>query len=360
LTLGRPTRHHRAADPVTPLPDRPGPEAADIAAIVATLTAALDRDTSSGALVRRDAHPKHHALLRTTVVVGDDVPADLRHGVFERPRRFEAWLRLSNGAPRVQPDEKKDQRGFALKLTGVEGPKLMEDERDATTQDFLLASAPRFFVRNVRDYVAFAEAMSKRPRVRALGFFFGLNPLAWRLHELKVLKSSLTHTEDLLATRYWSQVPSRLGPHVVKYSARPLEPAAPAAVDNGPDFLRARLASHLATHSARFEFLVQRQRDPRRQPVEDSTIEWLESEAPFERVATIEIPAQLFDSPAQMALAEHLSFTPWHTLGAHEPLGGVNRVRKAVYQAISAHRHARNGVPRREPSTLDLTEPVTP
>jgi len=344
---------------VTALSDRSEGDAADIAAIVATLTAALDRDTAPGGLVRRDAHPKHHALLRTAFVVGDDVPADLRHGIFERPRRFDAWLRLSNGAPRVQPDAIKDQRGFAIKLTGVEGPKLLEDERDAKTQDFLLASAPRFFVRSVRDYVAFAEAASKRPRIRTLGFFFGLNPLAWRLHELKALMSSLTHTEDLLATRYWSQVPSRLGPHVVKYSARPLEPAAPAAVDRGPDFLRARLTSYLATQSARFEFLVQRQRDARRQPVEDPTIEWLESEAPFERIATIEIPAQRFDSPAQMALAEHLSFTPWHTLAAHEPLGGVNRVRKAVYQAISAHRHARNGVPRREPSTIDTTEPVT-
>ena len=343
---------------MTALSQPPESESAEIAAIVATLTAALDRDAPVGGLVRRDAHPKHHALLRTAFVVGHDVPADLRHGIFSRPHRFDAWLRLSNGAPRVQPDEKKDQRGFALKLTGVEGPKLLEDERDAGTQDFLLASAPRFFVRTVSDYVAFAEAAAKRPRIRALGFFFGLNPLAWRLHELKALKSSLTHTEDLLATRYWSQVPSRLGPHVVKYSARPLEPAAPA-VDNGPDFLRARLASYLATQSARFEFLVQRQRDSRRQPVEDATVEWLESGAPFERVATIEIPPQQFDSPAQMALAEHLSFTPWHSLPAHEPLGGINRVRKAVYQAISAHRHTRNGVARREPTSLDVPEPVT-
>lgn len=344
---------------MTALPQPSDAETADIAAIVATLTAALDRDSRGGTLVRRDAHPKLHALVRAAFVVGDDVPADLRHGIFERPHRFDAWLRLSNGAPRVQPDEKKDQRGFALKLTGVIGPKLLEDEADAETQDFLLASAPRFFVRTVGDYVAFAEAATKRPRIRALGFFFGSNPLAWRIHELRALKGSLRHTDDLLATRYWSQVAFRLGPHVVKYSARPLARRAAAAVGSGPDFLRARLASSLATQPARFEFLVQRQRDPRRQPVEDATVEWRESEAPFERVATIEIPSQQFDSPAQRALAEHLSFTPWHSLSAHEPLGGINRVRKAVYQAISAHRHARNGVARHEPTSLDVPELVT-
>jgi hypothetical protein len=62
-----------------------------------------------------------------------------------------------------------------------------------------------------------------------------------------------------------------------------------------------------------------------------------------------------------MALAEQLSFTPWHTLPAHEPVGAINRVRHAVYQAISIYRHRRNGIVRREPRSLDLdADLVTP
>ncbi len=99
---------------------------------------------------------------------------------------------------------------------------------------------------------------------------------------------------------------------------------------------------------------MQRFVDAARTPIEDATIEWLESEAPLERVATLTIHSQRFDSPEQMALAEHLSFTPWHTLPAHEPIGAVNRARRAVYEAISTYRHARNGVPRVEPRTLAL------
>ena len=59
-----------------------------------------------------------------------------------------------------------------------------------------------------------------------------------------------------------------------------------------------------------------------------------------------------FDSPAQMALAENLSFTPWHSLPEHRPLGGINRARKVAYRTISVFRHQRNGVPREEPVGL--------
>ena len=77
---------------------------------------------------------------------------------------------------------------------------------------------------------------------------------------------------------------------------------------------------------ATFEFLVQRQADG--MSIDDSTIEWDEARAPFRRVATITIPPQDFQSPAQMTLAEQISYTPWHSLPAHAPLGGVNRVRR--------------------------------
>jgi hypothetical protein len=331
------------------------------AAVVRHLVTTLDREYPPGTVMRRDAHPKHHALVRAELVVDQSLAADLRHGVFAQPRRFPAWMRFSNGAPRVQPDTRRDQRGMAIKVLDVPGPKVLSDERDAVTQDFLLASAPRFFIRTPEDYAALAAAASRKPAFRKFGFFFGPNPLRWRVHELRALFGSLQHTHHLLAIRYWSQVPFRLGPHVVKYAARPVTPIADDGRSNDPNFLRARLVAHLAVHPARFELLVQRQRDAAMMPIDDATVEWDERQAPFERVATIEIPRQACDSAEQMALAEHLSFNPWHTLQAHEPLGAINRMRRLVYEAIAAHRHAHNGIVRREPTSLTI-EPdfVTP
>jgi hypothetical protein len=338
-------------------PASPGSSSAEtgaMRAIVASVERTLARQYPAGSLVRRDAHPKHHGVVRASFEVTADVPAALRHGVFASPSRFGAWVRFSNGAPRVQSDRRRDQRGMAIKLVGVPGDKVLDDERHAPTQDFVLASAPRFFIRDVASYAAFTEAAAQEPPVRVFGYFFGWNPFAWRLHELGALLSSLRPATDLLSTRYWSQVPSRLGPHVVKYAARPLDPSMWSSPGDAADFLRARLVERLAHDGARFEFFVQRYVDDTKTPVEDATIEWRESDAPLERVATLTIPRQTFDTPDQMALAEHLSFTPWHTLPAHEPVGAINLTRRVVYEAISRYRHARNGVPRLEPRSLDI------
>jgi hypothetical protein len=83
--------------------------------------------------------------------------------------------------------------------------------------------------------------------------------------------------------------------------------------------------------------------------VEDSMTEWDEGEAPFYEVATIQIPQQNFDTPEQNALGENLSFSPWHALPEHRPLGSLNRMRKVVYERISRVRHEMNSVERREP-----------
>ena len=39
------------------------------------------------------------------------------------------------------------------------------------------------------------------------------------------------------------------------------------------------------------------------------------------------------------ALRENLIFTPWHGIAEHRPLGGINRLRRAVYDASASFRH---------------------
>jgi hypothetical protein len=102
--------------------------------------------------------------------------------------------------------------------------------------------------------------------------------------------------------------------------------------------------------------MVQFQTDPVRMPVENPSVEWDERVSPFIPVARIRIPPQRFESEQQMAYAEQLSFTPWHALPEHRPMGGVNRIRKVVYERISTLRHEANGIPRREPAGFEEFE----
>jgi hypothetical protein len=101
--------------------------------------------------------------------------------------------------------------------------------------------------------------------------------------------------------------------------------------------------------------------------MEDATITWDERQSPFLTVARLLIPAQTFETKGQMRFCEDLSYTPWHSLPAHRPLGSLNRIRKDVYQAISKLRHAHNHTPRTEPTSLTLpadyasdTQPIDP
>jgi hypothetical protein len=86
-------------------------------------------------------------------------------------------------------------------------------------------------------------------------------------------------------------------------------------------------------------------------PVDDAVVGWDERRSPYVKVATITInrlpPG--FDVEEMMQFGEHLSFSPWHTLDAHEPLGSINAARRVVYRRISTLRHRLNRRDAREP-----------
>ena len=325
----------------------PPGEADGIAKIVAIHLSVTDPKEKP--VVPRGQHMKGHGCVRARFVVPPGLPDSLRHGVFAEPREFAAFIRFSNGKGR--DDRQADAHGMAIKLLNVPGEKLLEDEKDAQTQDFILIDNPVFFIKNVADYVPFMEDFRnlRSPRF-SLGkagsvfkFLFSQDYM-WRL--LRVTGSK--KPDSPLRISYWSNTPLSIGAVAVKLQAKPDLAGAPAAEQfDSPDKLRLAMAAQLKDHEARFDLVAQVQTDAVTMPIEDPTVEWT---APWQKVATIHIPPQNFDTPEQQTFGENLSFTPWHALPAHKPLGGINRARKEIYLAISKQRHELNGVPRREPT----------
>jgi catalase len=301
------------------------------------------RATAKTGPARRDAHPKAHGCVRAEFRVLSDLPPALRVGVFAVPRTYQAWIRFSNGSGAAQPDSVGDGRGMAIKLMGVE-------QSPSTTQDFVMINHPAFFVRNAADYLDLQTASNP------VWFFFpSFNPFRFRLHEgMVALAIARQKVHNPLNIRYWSMAPYRLGEGACKFSARPAGVPSPFTATDSRDFLHANLARHLAKTDASFDFMVQLRTRPDAMPIEDPAVTWDETAAPFAPVASIAIPPQDFDSPEQHALCESLSFTPWHCLDAHRPLGGINRVRRVVYERISRLRHELNDAPRREPTDFTL------
>lgn len=329
----------------------PAPNEAQVAEDTAELVlSSIQERYPEGERMLRDAHPFAHGCVRATFSVRNDVPAEMKHGVFANPNTYKAWIRFSEGNVTPKPDAEGGIRGMAVKLTGVPGAKIQTDE--VATQDFLVISNPVLPVGDPGEYLAlFQAALAKKP----MSYFFGGAPWNWKLGALGIV-SDIRGKEipSMLLIRYWSTVPYKLGDRAVKYSTRPCdqEAAAAAKVPEDPSdrYLRETMSAHLKEKSACFEFMVQPQTDPVAMPVEDPAVEWDENESPFVTVAKIEIPVQTFDSPAQAEFCENLTFNPWHSLPAHRPLGGINRVRKVAYDKIAKFRLSKNGVARREPT----------
>ncbi|WP_437336744.1 catalase family protein [Sorangium sp. So ce394] len=297
----------------------------------------------------RGVHPKSHGCVRAHFIVDEGLPRELRHGVFREPRVYPAWVRFSSTSSRVQSDMKRDSRCMAIKLLGVEGEKILDGEKDATTQDFLMGNTDVFFSRSVADYLELMSAMSAG---KPLSYFCSLRPPRLRLRELmNYLSVVLKPVKNPLHARYFSQTPFRLGERAMKFCVVPRPCGAPGVeVEPGDDALKQAVARQLDQGDWMFDFLVQLQAHPTKTPIEDPTIRWSEALSPFTKVATMIIPAQRLDLPGHAEFEENLSFTPWHALPAHRPLGGLNRARRAVYEAISRLRHERNGARREEPA----------
>ncbi|MCE9573365.1 MAG: catalase family protein [Deltaproteobacteria bacterium] len=327
-------------DPVeTPADD----EAALAQALAAAIQDVIQQQYAGAAAPKvalRDAHAKIVSLVRGELRVLDDLPASLAHGVFQPGARYRCWVRLSNGDGTVRSDGERDARGLAIKVCGVGealGDRLPGDTERAT-QDFLLIDNPTFFVRNAHDYLEFVQqkAAGKSP----LRWVFARAPWQWRLKELCTMLRLQRAPTSILAQTFHSMTPYRLGPNVVKLRARPEQPAVPRT-DESFDSLRAAASAQLATGAARFAIEVQPRGD-RDLSIEDAAVLWPEADAPFHQVAVLELPVQPPASAAQRAFGDRLSFSPWHGLVAHRPLGSLNRMRRAVYPAAATTRHGLN------------------
>ena len=320
----------------------PGEEEAT-ASIIALLKRRLEREYATGRTLR-DAHPKQHGLVKADFVVEPGLPSELCVGVFSKPRSFPAWIRFSNMNDPPQPDIHKDSRGMAIKLMGVEGAKLLESEKHALTQDFVLMSTQFFVTRGAIEFARLVEALEGGfPR---LMLHFALNP---RL--LSLFLKARQRCASPLEISYGSTTPYLFGERAVKYAVRPAQPPT-ATIPPHPsdDFLREAMVRHLSQREALLDFLIQFQTDARKMPIEDPRVVWSEPLSPFIKVATIRIPVQEFDNPRQHEYGDNLSFTPWHSLPEHRPLGGVNRARKTIYEEMSKFRHLRNQSDRHEPA----------
>ena len=123
-----------------------------------------------------------------------------------------------------------------------------------------------------------------------------------------------------------------------------LRPEAPArAGAAAPSDFTADAAERLAREELAYRLELQFYVRERETPIEDGSVDWDETVAPFVTVARLTIPKQDPNGDAGRELSarvERAKLDPWGGLAAHRPLGAIMRARSPAYLASQRQRGA--------------------
>ena len=320
-----------------------------------------------GGRILRGVHPKSHGCVVADFTISPDIAADFQVGLFSGGEKtYTALIRFSNASVRLAPDLDggNGSRGMAIKLFDV-GENVIVKDAGGNNQDFLMINTRAFAFPNVRSYQRLTDAL--------LGSPSGADPSAafapaddWTAEDRQNLEKSRKVIGQIkqktvrnpTEVQYFGAAPSLFGAdRVMKFAAEPCggeklqEP-----FDNEPDenYLHQALAARMAQHQEPvcFDFKIQvlginQVREDRNSNIgettgdliEDATRVWDENAFPFTKVAKIIIPTSPTKGKSLLIDCEPRDFNPWHSLAAHQPLGGINRLRKPVYISSAANRH---------------------
>jgi hypothetical protein len=296
--------------------------------IVSSFTQQMNLLWKPGAF-ERGGNTKTHGIVRGEFIVHDGLPAKFRHGIFAQPTTYRAWVRFSGPGPYITPDiEDVGFMSISIKLMGVPGEKLMDDEK--FTQDMFGVSTPTFVTPDTK-----ANAQLQIESVKNAQIFYFLN--FHRPHVLDLIMQYLLGEGQAMQYSVWP-----------KSEKRTPVPRLPFRPPN--DYLRDAMVAALGKGDVELDFRVQLQTHSHLMPIENSAVLWPEKLSPRVSVATLRLPRQIFNSAAQMEFAKRLTYNPWHCISEHRPLGNQSRARRRMYFELSRLRQRMNVASHYEPT----------
>jgi hypothetical protein len=275
--------------------------------------------------------------------------ARLAKGIFANPGVYPAVVRFANADPSINSDFKPDVRSLSFSVD-LSTARQALPEVNPGRQDFALQNATTLPINDAPAFLATMHLMTASSHAAALWSL----PISDKLRVLRTLVLAQLQARQKIRPyqqlRYWSTVPFRHGPiDVVKYSATPCpdNPSRPLQWGN-PHGLQDELCRHLSEDRTMgcFDFGIQfldadkmrywgRHRDASFW-IENASVEWNETEAPFHTVARLSL------LPNSRLSLEESDATFFDVTGRSTPdstpLGSINRAR---WPAETASRKAR-------------------
>ena len=301
---------------------RSADEDATIDKIIASMTHESEKVELREHHAVRASHAKASAFLKGNLRVLDDLPPELRQGLFATPDTYDVAVRLAQGPGEHLSDKVHTHRGMAIKVFGVEGEKLPDHTEN--TQDFVLATGPVFPNGTAASFLAAMKgleagaggSMPEAVKAAVSATTGALNSV------MKAVTGADSPLLDFfghlarhpLADCYYSQAALRYGDYVAKIVAVPVSPGQDAlgrgALDTGnPNVFRDATVAYFREQDAEFEIRVQLCTNLETMPVEDASVQWPEVESPCQPVARLSLPRQEAMSEARkIFMNDALSF----------------------------------------------------
>ena len=331
-----------------------------------TFKTILDTTSQDYGHAVRGVHAKGHGIVKGTLTVAAGLSPELAQGLFAQPGSYEAILRISTAPGDILDDSVSSPRGIGLKILGVEGNRLPGSEGD-TVQDFLMVNGPAFGAKTPADFLKnlkLLAATTDKAEGLKKAWSATLRTIEGAIEALggsSVLLNTLGGAPEThpLGNTYYSQTAFRYGDYVAKFSLKPVSGGLTERTGDKvnthdrPDALREVVNEVMIEQGGIWELQVQLCTDLEKMPVEDPTVAWDEQASPFRTVATLEVAPQFaWERGASEQVEDRLSFSPWHGLAAHQPLGAINGARKDTYDFSAGYRGDFNKCPMHQPRTL--------
>ena len=346
-----PSLEHVAAD-----------EAETRAALIDTLRGIATTTNDDYGHAVRSVHAKSYALLEGEITI-PALPPELAQGAFARPGTYPVVMRFSTNPGDILDDAVSAPRGLAIKIVGVDGPRLPGSD-GAVTQDFVMANGPAFVAPDAKAFLGSLKmlaATTDRAEGAKMALSKALRGVATVLKAVGAESPLVTNMGGQplthpLGETFYSQAPLRWGDHVGKVSVAPASANLnalqdrPLALNGDPNALRQAAIDAAGGAACEWDVRVQLCTDATAMPIEDASVAWPEELSPYRVVARLRAAPQPAWSEARAARADdRLSFSPWHGLAAHQPLGSINRARRPAYAELAALRAQQNDVAIEEP-----------
>ncbi|MGP4953220.1 catalase family protein, partial [Psychrobacter sp. T6-1] len=192
------------------------------------------------------------------------------------------------------------------------GVKLAPGEEDSTTFDFNFINHPVFFCNRIQEYTYLSKLFLELPKYTENGVlgkaqlaFNWLTNYGSRLptkESIKTFKAiggfTTIEPKNTLLYDFYSQGVMRHGDYMAKIRATPTAASVKkitrreVKVDAREEAIRPLIVEEIREHDYQFDIHIQLCRNLKKQPIEEITTEWKESDVPFVTVARLTIPCQ--------------------------------------------------------------------